>query len=445
LLVIQAFNYVDGLALGLVLQDIKLDLHLSDGQLGFLTGIAFALFYSVMGVPIARWADRGNRVTIIALTASLWSVLVALCGVARNFTQMLLIRIGVAVGEAGCIPPAHSLIADYFDRTERARAVGIYMLAGSLSPLIGYFVAGWLNQLYGWRVMFVLLGLPGLIPATIAWLTLREPRRQPRTGLEASTGAHPTTAKPSTATQLEAPSAEPSLRAVGVTLWANGTFRYLLLSFAVMTFFGAGISQWQPAFFIRSYGLKTGELGSWLTVIYGLGAMLGVYWGGQLASRCAANQEQRQLKFMAAAYSVFAVLSTFIYLAPNQYIAFLFMGIAAIGSNSIIAPLFAIIQTLVPPRMRAMSIAIIYLFSNLLGLGLGPLTVGLLSDASRSILGEESLRYTLLSLCPGYLCGAWLLWRASRTVTRDLETLEIPSSSDNRENEYVVKGNHGAA
>src|SRR5688500_10553590 len=156
LLVVLASNYMDRLALGLLLQDIKVDLALSDTQLGFLSGIAFALFYSVMGLPIARWADRGNRVAIITFTTVLWSAAVALCGVAGNFVQLLLIRMVVAVGEAGCIPPAHSLIADYFTRAERPRAVAIYMLGGQLS-VVGYFAAGWLNELYGWRVTFMLL------------------------------------------------------------------------------------------------------------------------------------------------------------------------------------------------------------------------------------------------------------------------------------------------
>jgi len=145
LLVIQAFNYVDRQALGLLLQDIKIDLHLSDIELGSLTGIAFALFYSVMGIPIARWADRGNRVTIISITVALWSVMVALCGIASSFMQLLLIRIGVAVGEAGCIPPANSLIADYFARAERPRAFAIYMLGGPMSVVIGFF-SGWLAE-----------------------------------------------------------------------------------------------------------------------------------------------------------------------------------------------------------------------------------------------------------------------------------------------------------
>jgi predicted MFS family arabinose efflux permease len=158
LLLIYAFNGVDRLALGLLMQNIKADLHLSDTELGVLTGIAFALFYSLMGIPLARWADSGNRVTLIAATTALWSVAVAMCGMVGNFMQLLSVRIFVAVGEAGCVPPAHSLIADYFGRAERPRAVSIYMLGTSLSGVIGYFLAGWLNEFYGWRSTFILLG-----------------------------------------------------------------------------------------------------------------------------------------------------------------------------------------------------------------------------------------------------------------------------------------------
>ena len=149
LLVILAFNYVDRFALGLLLQDVKRDLHLSDTELGFLNGIAFALFYACMGIPIARWADRGNRIAIVAVTTTLWSAAVVLCGLARSFLQLLVLRIGVAIGEAGCIPPANSLIPEYFTRAERPRTVSIYMLGASLSVLIGYFGAGWLNEREG--------------------------------------------------------------------------------------------------------------------------------------------------------------------------------------------------------------------------------------------------------------------------------------------------------
>jgi MFS family permease len=417
LMVILALNFVDRMALGLLLQDIKSELDLSDTQLGFLSGIAFAFFYSIMGIPIARWADRGNRVAIIALTTALWSVAVALCGVAGSFAQLLLIRIGVAVGEAGCIPPAHSLIADYFSRTERPRAVARYMLGAPLSLLMGLFLAGWINEFYGWRATFMLLGLPGLVLAPLAWLTLREPRREAERARAALA-------------DTRSSSVQPSFREAFVTLWRNRTFRYLLLCWSLASFFSNGITLWKPAFFIRSYGLETGEVGTWFAVLYGIGGILGTYWGGELATRGAAHNERLQLRGMALCYCLFGINSFGIYVSSNQYVAFALMGLAAVGGNIVIAPLFATIQTLVPHRMRALSIALVYLFSNFIGMGLGPLAAGALSDAFQPWAAEESLRYALVALCPGYFVCGWLLWRGSATVGRDVQAVHAGNRHD---------------
>lgn len=437
LMVIMAFNYVDRVALGLLLQDIKIDLDLSDTQLGFLTGIAFALFYSVMGIPLARWADRGNRVTIITVTTALWSAAVALCGVASNFVQLMLIRIGVAIGEAGCVPPAHSLTADYFTRAERPRATGRYMLGVPLSYVIGYFVAGWMNELYGWRITFILLGLPGLGLAALTWLTLREPRRDKAT---VNIDGSPDSASLPLPKIPALSSAQPSLKDVFVTLWATRTFRHLLLGYSVASLFGYGIWQWKPAFFIRSYGMDTGELGAWFALIHGAGGLLGLYWGGEWASRYAVHNERLQLKVMSFAYCSFGVISACIYLSENRYLAFGFLALATIGLYTVTGPLFAMIQTLVPRHMRATAIATMYLFANLIGMGLGPLVTGVLSDTLRPIFGEESLRYALLALCPGYLWGAWHLWRASKTVTRDMEAAEAGRDDADCGDNLRVKG-----
>lgn len=423
LLVILAFNNVDRLALGLLLQDIKVDLQLSDTELGFLGGMAFALFYSIMGIPIARWADRGNRVTIITLTTALWSAAVALCGFAANFVQLLLIRIGVAVGEAGCISPAHSLIASHFSRAERPRAVAKYMLGYPLSSVIGYFLAGWLNELYGWRTTFILLGLPGLALAALAWFTLKDPRRQ---ALAATSALQTTAEEPTPAGNAH------SLKEVFTVLWANRSFRHLLLCISVQYFFGYGDMQWKPAFFIRSFGLDTGTVGTWFAVIYGVGGFLGIYFGGVMASRYAAQNERLQLVVIAVAYSAFGILSSCIYLSPNVYMAFGFLALAVAGGAITAGPLFATIQTLVPPHMRATSIALVYLFANLIGMGLGPLAAGALSDVLRAMYGEESLRYALLLLSPGYLWCGWHLWRASKTVTQDLEAAQRDEESTSR-------------
>jgi MFS family permease len=421
LMVLLAFNYVDRLALGLVLQDIKVDFHVSDTQLGFLSGMAFALFYSVMGIPIARWADRGNRVMIISVTATLWSAMVALCGLTSNFMQLLLARIGVAVGEAGCMPPANSLIPDYFTRAERPRAVGIYQLGTGLSNVVGYFLAGWLNEVYGWRVMFVVLGIPGLALAALAWFTLREPRLgkptiNARGRLAATNGVVPETASLSLT--------QSSLKEVCVNLWANVTFRHVLFCFSVISFFGYGIAQWLPAFFIRSFGLKTGELGTWFAVIYGLAGMVGMYLGGAWASRRAPNNERLQLKVLAFVVSCFGIISACAYLSPSPYLAFGLLGMGYVAFAMAYGPLFASVQTLVPEHMRSTSIALIYFFANLIGLGLGPWAAGALSDALRPLVGEESLRYALLALCPGYLWAGWHLFRASQTITRDLDAAQ---------------------
>lgn len=417
LLVTLASSGLDRVALGLLLQDIKVDLHLSDTQLGLLSGIAFALFYSVMGIPIARWADRGNRVTIISLTLALWSAMVALCGVATSFVQLLLIRVGVAVGEAGCIPPANSLIADHFTRAERPRAVAIYMLGAPLSIVLGYLLAGWLNEFYGWRATFIMLGSPGLLLAVLAWFTLREPRC-----MKATMGA-PWMDAASSPAQLQgtlSPGPAPSVKEVCSALWSNNTFRHLVFGFSVGCFFSAGVGQWQPAFFIRSFGLQTGELGTWFALINGLGAMIGVYLGGELASRYAAGNERVQLKATAISLTGFGLLSFLTYLSPNRYVAFGLMGVTAVGVSTISGPLFATIQTLVPERMRAVAIATLYLFSNLIGSGLGPLAAGALSDALRAWAGVESLRYALLILCPGFFWAGWHMLRASGTVTSDV-------------------------
>lgn len=326
LLIILAFNYVERQALGLLSQDIKVDLALSDTQLGLLGGIGFALFYSLTGIPIARWADRGNRVVIIAITTLTWSTAMAISAATVTFLQLLLVRVGVAVGKAGCIPAAHSLIADHFSRSQRPRALAMYMLGGPLSMLFGYLLAGWLNELYGWRMAFALLGLPGLLLAAVAWLTLKEPRAARPRGEVSQVRAD---VRRLSATHAASP-AQPSISQVCNTLWVNVTFRHLMFGFTLVSFVGYASTQWQPMFFIRSYGLQTGELGAWLAAIYGVGGFIGTYLGGELASRYAAEKEHLQLKGISAAYLGFGVLSAFVYLSSSQSAALALMGFACI-------------------------------------------------------------------------------------------------------------------
>lgn len=411
LMVILVFNYLDRIALGVVLQEIKVTFNLTDTQLGLLTGIAFTLFYALMGIPIARWADRGNRRTIIAITTAVWSVAVAMCGAARSFVQLMMIRVVVATGEAGCVPAAQSLIADHFDRNERPRATARYMLGLPIALIVGYLAAGWLNEFFGWRMMFVIIGMPGLLLSVLAWLALREPRVDGSLGAPRKDGT--------TGTLFETP--HPPLGATCKVLWKNLAFRHLLFGYSVWYFFGYGLLQWTPSFFVRSYGLSTGEIGTWLALAYGIGGLAGVYAGGQLASRYAARNEPLQLRGCGVAFILFSVINASAYLAKDYRASFILLGVGALGGNMVQGPILATIQSLTKPSMRAISVALTFLFANLIGMGLGPVAVGALSDALHPISGPESLRYALLILSPGYFWAAWHLWRASRTVAQDID------------------------
>lgn len=420
LLTLLACNYVERSVLALALQNIKTDLHLTDTQLGILSGFAFAVFYSFMGLPIARWADRGNRVTILAVTTALWAFMVALCGAVRGFWTLALVRMGVAVGEAGCIPPSHSLIADYFTRAERPRAVSIYMVGGWLSIVIGYFGGGALITSQGWRMAFIILGAAGLPLALLTGVTLTDSLRTRRR----SCGAGMSGGADLTPVAGVEPASQPKLYAGSRALWANQTFRHLLLGFSVLFFFAQGIAQWLPSYFVRSYSLGSAQLGTWFALSMGVPGMLGSVLGGEWASRAAAGNEALQLKAIAMVLCFFGAIYAGVYLSSSYPAAFLLIALANFGGATVNGPLFATVQAVVPSHMRAMSIAVIYLFANLLGMGLGPLAVGALSDALHPWVGEESLRYSLLIWCPGYGWAAYHLWLATHTVDQDLRMLE---------------------
>lgn len=411
LTVVYAFNFMDRNALAILMQSIKMDLQLTDSQIGILTGIAFAFFYSTLGIPLARWADRGNRVSIISVTVALWSAMVIYSGLAATYVQMLLARIGVAVGEAGCVPPAQSLISDYYSRDERPRAMSHYMLGGPLSVISGLMVAGWINELYGWRMAFFAIGIPGVLLAIIVRFSLREPRLDNESMKAVAHEANTT----------------PTYGKVFRVLWRQRAYRHLVAGFTLVYLFSFGISQWTPAFLIRTYHIDTGELGSWYALIWGGGGAAGTYFGGYFASRFAAKNEVLQLKAMAAVLFAFIPLYIGIYLSPNIYVVFALMLVGAFMYSCIFGPIFAMIQEIVAPDMRAMSVAILLLFANLVGMGLGPVIVGVVSDVLTPVFSSEALRYALLMWTPGYLWAIFHLIRAGRYV--QAEIARSPSSA----------------
>lgn len=399
LTVIYAFNWMDRNVTSLLLQPIKLDLQLSDTQLGLLSGMAFAFFYSIVGMPIARWADRGNRVTIISISTAIWSAMLIFCAMAGNFVQLLLARVGAASGEAGCVPPAQSLIADLYERNERTRAMSIYMLGGPAGVIFSFAMAGWMSELYGWRSAFFVVGIPGIALALIARYYLVEPR------LGASTQSE---------TAVVPMGYLESMR----TLWTIRVFRHLVLGFTLMYLFSAGISQWVPAFLMRTHHIGIGELGTWYALIWGVGGLVGTYAGGFFAEKFASNNHKRQLIAMAVLLTLFIPMYIGIYVAQSIAVVLVLMAIGAMLFCALFGPLYAIVQDVVPAHLRATAIAIILLFSNLVGLGLGPLAVGIFSDLMAPQYGENSLRMALLAWTPGYLWAAFHFLSAARLVRK---------------------------
>ena len=431
LTIVAAFSYLDRGILGLAMESIKLEFKLSDSQLGFMSGFAFALFYAVAGIPIARWADRGNRNQVIALTTGLWSVMVVISGFVGNFTQLLLVRVGVAVGESGCVPPAQSLLTDYFNRAELPRAMAIYWMSVPLSTILAYLGGGWLIEQYGWRITFIAIGLPGLLLAVLVKMTLREPRLERKASSTEIINRETDNVQTLHTSQI-------SLKQVLKTLWKKLAFRHVVIAFCITTFFGAGIGVWIPAFFMRSHGMAAGELGTWLAFTWGFGGLVFTFLGGVLATRYAPRQENLQMKWISFILVLATVFHILCYLSTNQYMALLFVSIVAgVLLPMINAAVYSAIQNLVEERSRAVALAFIFMLSSLVGLGLGPLAVGVISDALPSNLGPESLRYALLLFSPGYAWGAFHCWKAASTIEEEIRAVEL--KADLKETKEVTK------
>lgn len=413
LAVIGVFNSIDRSVLALAMESIKEEFQLNDGQLGLMSGFAFALFYAVAGIPIARWADRGNRNLVITVTMGLWSVMMALSAFVGSFSQLLLVRVGVAVGESGCVPPAQSLIADYFDRSERPKAMAIYWLSIPSAVILSYLLGGWLIEQYGWRVAFLLLGIPGVILAFVARLTLQEPRLT-STAIQCSPQSH---------IQEKIPIEE-----VVFTLWRVISFRHLVMTFTVSLFFSVGIIAWIPSFFLRTYEMGAAELGLFLALGWGVGGLLFTYLGGYLATRFAANRESVQMKCAAFLMVMCSFFSFLCYYSVSKYAALTFVSIVLGGLIPLVtAPIYAAIQCLVERRMRAVALALIAMFANLIGTGFGPVAIGFLSDSLVPLFGDDSLRYALLIFSPGYLWCAYHAWKTSQTIEEDIQKIEESS------------------
>jgi predicted MFS family arabinose efflux permease len=396
-------NYVDRQILSILLQPIKVSFGLSDTQLGFLSGISFAIFYATLGIPIAMWADRGNRRNIITFATSVFSVMTALCGFAQSFVQLALARIGVGIGEAGSSPPTHSIVADLYPPRERATAMAIFALGVNIGILIGFLVGGWMNEYFGWRAAFMVVGVPGLLLATLVRLTVREPPRG-----ESEGRVH------------EAQSGAPPLGDCLRLFWRCRSLRHIALGAALNAFVGYGAVAWVPAFLIRSFGMRTGDVGTALALIIGIAGGIGTFLGGYFADRLARRDVRWNVWLVAACVGGGAPFAFGVYLAPSASWALLAFVVPAAVGALFLGPSLAMVQGLVPLRMRTVASAVLLFVINIIGLGLGPQMIGIVSDLLAPRFADESLRYALLAIGLVNVWAALHFWLAGRTLERDL-------------------------
>ena len=380
LVVVYVFNFIDRSILSILNQPIKDELQVSDTAMGFLGGIAFATFYTFVGIPLARLADRGVRRNILTVCLALWSAMTVLSGLVLNFWQLLLARIGVAVGEAGGSPPSHSMISDLFPAHQRATALGIYSLGIPIGSMIGYLAGGWINEAFDWRTAFLVVGVPGLILAVLVRFTLKEPPRGQAEGLKMKTGA------------------PPPVMEVFAYLWGLKSFKFLSLGAALHAFVGYGVGYWIPPMFYRSHGLGSMEMGQALFFL-GFAGIASTFLGGYLADKLARSDVRWYVWLPGLATLISVPFAAFTYLWHDASVALWVYTIPYLLGSFYLGPTFSLTQGLVGLRMRALAASILLFVLNLIGMGLGPQFTGIASDLLNQFtqLGEESLRWALVA------------------------------------------------
>jgi MFS family permease len=415
LFIIYVFNYVDRQILSIVLEPIKKEFGLHDWQLGLLSGLAFAAFYSTLGIPIARLADRRNRVNIITVSIVVWSAFTVFSGMAKNFWHLLFARIGVGVGEAGCSPSAYSIISDYVEPKKRATALSIYSMGVYGGSALGFLVGGLVAHEYGWRAAFFAVGLPGLLVALVLKLTVREPPR----GFS----------DPGVTMAGE----PPPFRQVMGNLWAKKSFRHLSLAAGLHAFVSYGLSSFYSPFFMRSHGMSLGDLGAWLSLVVAIGGLSGTYLGGAWCDRnYARTQDVRWYVWIPAITLVIVVpFAQVVYSLENRHAALLLLVPYIALAAAYLGPSIASTHRLVGLRERALASAFLLLILNFIGLGLGPMFTGALSDVLREYLVSQGvaestaladgLRWSLRITALMNLWAALHYYLAGKTLREDID------------------------
>lgn len=401
---VYALNIADRYVVSTVLEPIRLEFHLTDSGVGWLTGVSLALFYITVGIPISQLADRSNRRNIVAAAMVTWSAMTAVLGLTQNFWQFLLARIGVGVGEAGGTPPSTSIIADYFPREGRAFALTVYALGLPLGAWLGSNVAGQIVDYYdSWRAAFIALGLPGIVLGAIIMLTVREPVRGRFEAL--------------------APAGAPkaSVRDTLRFMWTSRACWHINAAGTVVCLWGWGLMYWTQTFLERAYGLSTAEAGARLGTIYLWAGIAATLATGALLAVPAMREPRRIARFLSVVVLCSTVPSFLIYWTHSLSLATAMLWIVVPAIYLYVGPTMALLLNFLPPAMRAQGMAISLLTANVANLIIAPVAVGLISDGLAGPLGSntESLRYALLTLAVTGFWAAYHYWTCTRTFAHD--------------------------
>jgi MFS family permease len=398
LVLAYTLSMCDRMILSILFPDIKAEFGLSDTQLGLLGGLSFALFYATMGLPIARLSDQHSRKRIIIVSLVIFSVMTAFSGLAAGFISLLLLRVGVGIGEAGVNPASHSIIADYFPPKRRGFAMATLMLGGSFGMILGFVGGGMIAEAYNWRIALVSVGVPGLLLAFFMAKLLREPAR----------GTFETAE----------PLPSPPILTTAAAMWSNPAMRHMMAGGVIAGLMSYGLTQWLPTFFIRTHELSQSEAGMMIAGVFGISGAIGALVVGKFFDRLSIRGFQYGLWMLAMVPFVSIPLFVMGLFADNLTTAILLFIIPGFFANSFMGPSLAMVQTLSPVHMRAVSSAIMMLCLNLIGLGLGPLLVGVLSDILSTVYGKGSLSVALACFGLFAFWGSLHFWLCGRAVSK---------------------------
>jgi MFS family permease len=395
-------NIADRFVISTLIQPIKADLHLSDTAIGFLTGTALAIFYIGMGIPLGLIADRVERRKLIALSIGIWSAMTAACGATVSFTQLLLARIGVGIGEAGGTPASQSMLADLFPLSQRTLATSIFALGAAAGSMLGSSGGGLVADRFGWRAAFIALAIPGALIALVMRFTVREPTR----------GSFDRVGKDDVPTFTE------TLRFIGT----QRSLVHVLIAATVVTYWGWGLLWWTPAFLMRSHHLSIGEAGRLVGTISGIAGALGILGSGLLIHWCGRKDPRWQVWIVGLATLLGTFASIGVYSAGGMRLTTLMLWLFVPVAYLNIAPILSLAQSLVHSRMRGITCAILLFGANIANLALAPQIIGMMSDAflAHSSAGAQSLRWALIATTVTGLWAAYHFFAASRTLRQDL-------------------------